>query len=806
MEEQMETLQQQVLECLRFLAHNDLLSGSDAILSNNLADLATLSTAQMVFGARLARRYPQEVEAAGLMVPAAEAIDSYLEREQERAGREAEAAAGITAENLEALLKSPSRVTLATDVGDKVLIMVEFPFDRAKVTAVQALKERIQGWMFDHFSKKDWCYPVGPENAALVVDALAPFPDFAIGPGIRSYVGRARYLEVSGRELAELEASVLELERETALQVAHPYLQGKPLADGHPLYQHQREAVRTLISQQRAVLAHDLGLGKTRVALIAAKAYGLPLLVIAPVGLHINWQREAEAAQVPISGLISWAKIPEPPDQDYVLIADEAHYAMNLDSIRTQAFLKLAEQAHTCWPLTGTPMKNARPINLLPLLMAIRHPLAANRGHYEKYFCAGYHRSVGRKNSVYDVSGAAHLDELHQQIKDQVLYRKKEECLDLPPKTRTTRTAEATGQALKHYQQTQDRLRKEHERRMQAKAEERVQELLALLGEEQGAQVDRAALVAELAQDDNNAVALIEMGLLRHAGSLAKVESAVELAQEVLDEGESIVIFTTYRDTADQLAAKLACDILNGDTPKKERQHLIDQFQARESKALVCTIGAGGEGITLTAAQTVLLVDRPWTPGEAVQCEDRLHRIGQKDAVTSIWLQFGRLDSRIDALLQQKQQVIDQVLAGKRATAGNVPSVRALAAEIIASVHNDIPVEAFLAAHGLALPDGSELLEETAAPETEQTGGPRRRTRRHRPQNGLRKDGGQDKRVKGKAPRQRLDVKLDPEVIAFLRTLKTESQNTSKEAGYSGFLEDQVRASAAFQRWQRKQS
>jgi superfamily II DNA/RNA helicase len=249
----------------------------------------------------------------------------------------------------------------------------------------------------------------------------------------------------------------------------------------------------------------------------------------------------------------------------------------------------------------------------------------------------------------------------------------------------------------------------------------------------------------------------------------------------------------------------LACDVLDGDVPKKERQHMIDQFQAREIRTLVCTIGAGGVGITLTAAQTVILIDRPWTPGDTIQCEDRLHRIGQKDAVTSLWIQFGGLDQRIDALLQQKQQIIDQVLTGKRATAGNVPSVRALAAEIMASVRSDTPVEEFLAAHGLALPDGSELLEETTESETEQIAPARKRTRRHRPQNGLRKDGQPDQRVKGKVTRQRLDVKLDPEVIAFLRTLKAPNQSAAKEPGYSGFLEDQVRASQAFQQWQKKQ-
>lgn len=68
------------------------------------------------------------------------------------------------------------------------------------------------------------------------------------------------------------------------------------------------------------------------------------------------------------------------------------------------------------------------------------------------------------------------------------------------------------------------------------------------------------------------------------------------------------------RERSSQLAHKLACDALNGDTPPKERQHMIDQFQAREIRAPVCTYGAGGVGITLTAAQTVLLVDRPGHP------------------------------------------------------------------------------------------------------------------------------------------------------------------------------------------------
>lgn len=1165
----MEVIQSQVENCLRYLAENDShLTGADVLLSSRLAEQSALSAAQVVFGARLARRYQQVLEAAGLTVPSEEAIDAAIEQEKNQAGKLAEQEAQLHSMPKSELSlpegeeppKNPNQVYLHQDRSfNEQRIVVEFPYSRAKVQALQPLKNSVDGWAFDRYGKKEWSYPA--VAAVQVVESLAEFLDFQIGIGVAELIGQAQYAETFGSELAALEASVLELEREAAMQVAYPYLQGKPLADGHPLYQHQREAVRTLISSQRAVLAHDLGLGKTRSALIAAKSYGLPILVIAPIGLHINWQREAEAADVMLDELISWAKIPEPPETDYTLIADECHLAQSLEAQRTQAFLKLCEQAHAVFPLTGTPMRNAKPINLFPLLVAIRHPLAANRRWYEERYCAGYYRKVGRKNYVFDASGSSHLDELHQLIKDQVLYKKKEECLDLPPKTRIMRTAEVAGATAKTYEKTLDHLRKEHERRMKAKLEERIQELLTELGEEHPERVNREALALELSQDEHNAVALVEMALLRHAGSVAKAESAVELAQEVLDEDGSVVLFTIYRDTADQIAQKLACDVLNGDTPQKERQHMIDQFQVRESRALVCTYGAGGVGITLTAAQTVILVDRPWTPGDTVQAEDRCvakgqlvmteqglrpiesikvgdrvlthsgnwrevtatkrrehrglmtqitytrysepllcthdhkiyvkrgncapewikahealpgdflvmprphsseqqpivclpstarhtgtminnwgvaqtngrykmlaeqfelndnllwlfgwylaegfssiasgkgrfislsahederpilermqktfrdmgvnstiyadekdkgielrafsyelahwfgewfgdgcenkrippfllniskpqaltlleayiagdgyernqqkewvsvsqtlasqmallalqcgyaptlrlvdndhhkncwigcytidgkpdnkalaywdeqyvynpirkvetffatrrpptyvydltvdddhsfvvgqavvhncHRIGQKGAVTSFWLQFDGLDLRIDALLQQKQERIDQVLLGKRATVGGVPSVRGLATEIMTSVYNDTPVEEFLVQHGLALPDNNELLTEQTLSTPEST----TRQRRHRPQNGLRKDGNRDHRVKGSAPRQRIDIKLDPEIIGFLRTLKAENKNTAKEPGYSGFLEELVRQSDAFQHWQQE--
>src|SRR5258706_9629324 len=114
---------------------------------------------------------------------------------------------------------------------------------------------------------------------------------------------------------------------------------------------------------------------------------------------------------------------------------------------------------------------------------------------------------------------------------------------------------------------------------------------------------------------------------------------------------------------------------------------MIDPFQAEESKLLVATIGAGGIGIILTAAQVVVMVDRAWTPGDTEQAEDRAHRLGQRHNVTSIWLQYGPVDEKIDQLLELKQERIETILRGRSKNLRGVPGIRALAKEIMESVH-----------------------------------------------------------------------------------------------------------------------
>src|SRR5690606_5120438 len=104
---------------------------------------------------------------------------------------------------------------------------------------------------------------------------------------------------------------------------------------------------------------------------------------------------------------------------------------------------------------------------------------------------------------------------------------------------------------------------------------------------------------------------------------------------------EPIVIFSRFKQlirlVEDRLAKK---DIryvrITGDDSEADRRKAVADFQAGRVRVFLGTIGAGSEGITLTAASTVIFLDRDWTPARNAQAEDRLHRIGQKNAVQVI--------------------------------------------------------------------------------------------------------------------------------------------------------------------------
>ena len=443
----------------------------------------------------------------------------------------------------------------------------------------------------------------------------------------------------------------------------------KPLANGWELRNYQKEGVNWLIHRQRGgiyhggILADDMGLGKTIEALTAAKLLRSHLschvFVVCPVSLIENWQREAERVGVKIEIFSNhYRKIPQPVSSQYIAIADEAHYFQNPKSARTKKIKELVEHENciASWLLTGTPIKNGSPINLFPLLEMCQHELAKDKSQYIDRYCAPVHRQYG-KQSFWDITGAAHLDELSAETKDVILRRTKKECLkELPDKMRLYKAVELESKEKKAYSKKFKELLADYHRRVK-------------LGEVDGA-----------------AEALVTLNYIRKLNSEHKVPTAIALVEELLEQGQQVVCFTEFVESAKALykAFEQISELLTGDT--KDRQGAVDRFQNGESKLFIGTTKAGGVGITLTAASNVILVDRPWTPGDAEQAEDRCYRLGQQNAVFVNWLRLGVVDESIDNLLAEKQRNIDLVLAGKNEAQIKTKTPKEFAEELLGNL------------------------------------------------------------------------------------------------------------------------
>ena len=99
----------------------------------------------------------------------------------------------------------------------------------------------------------------------------------------------------------------------------------------------------------------------------------------------------------------------------------------------------------------------------------------------------------------------------------------------------------------------------------------------------------------------------------------------------------------------------------------------MDRFQGGDSDLLLATYGAGGLGFTLHRARHVVLLERPWTPGDVDQAEDRCHRIGMDGGLTSHWLQLGLADQLVDALVASKANRIELLLGPRRISVDRQP-------------------------------------------------------------------------------------------------------------------------------------
>jgi hypothetical protein len=276
--------------------------------------------------------------------------------------------------------------------------------------------------------------------------------------------------------------------------------------------------------------------------------------------------------------------------------------------------------------LTGTPvMNNAK--DLISQL-AIMNQLQALGGykHFYNRYCGGN----GKEST--------NLKELHYKLATTCFFRrlKKDVLTELPDKSRRILTCDITN-------------RKEYNDAM-ADFATYLREYTSKTDEE-----IRRSMRAEI---------LVRMNKCRNISARGKMNEVVEYIDEVVDAGEKVIVFIHQKEIALKLMQHYPTAVtVRGDDDKEARSIAIDKFQTDpNTKIIICSIKAAGVGITLTASSRVAMVEQPWTAADCDQCEDRAHRLGQKNAVEiTYFLGADTIDEYMYDIIESKRNVANEV-------------------------------------------------------------------------------------------------------------------------------------------------
>lgn len=421
-----------------------------------------------------------------------------------------------------------------------------------------------------------------------------------------------------------------------------------------PPMDHQKLAIEKLVANERFILADDMGLGKTTSTVIASLESGSKkILVICPASLKINWYREiqnyTDRSISIVEGkkwesadfvIVNYDIIKNFHDSENVensvivkenfdlVIIDEAHYIQNKKAARTQLCNDVANKIGKVWLLTGTPL-TSRPINYFNLLELVDSPVAQNWMAYVRRYCDGFQFRAGNRK-IWNVNGSSNLEELRDRTQHTILRRLKEEILDLPDKIITPIYLDLKSDTYK-----------------------------ALMGE-------YFDWYRNNEESKSLALQFSKLMKVRQIISQEKIKNTIEIANSSIDQEKKVIIFTNFTDTLNQFVDyfKKDCVYLDGSCSKNQRQEAVDRFQNDDKvKVFVGNLKAAGVGITLTAAEVVIMNDLSFVPSDHSQAEDRAYRIGQNKGVSIYYPIFeNTIEGKIYDILSRKKNIFETVM------------------------------------------------------------------------------------------------------------------------------------------------
>lgn len=434
-------------------------------------------------------------------------------------------------------------------------------------------------------------------------------------------------------------------------------------------YPYQLKGIARGLELKRFMNCDEPGLGKTLQSIATINlADAFPCLVVCPSSLKINWQRE-------------WEKF---TDKKAMILTDKVRdtwtfffqtgmhqvFIVNYESLKkyfVQRIKKaegwtlrdvefrnsinlfksvIIDESHRCksastqqakfckgictgkeWviELTGTPVVN-RPKDLIPQLAILDR--MNDFGGYKPFvdrYCSGQRE-------------ASNLRELNFNLWKYCMFRREKSLVltDLPDKIRQVNTCEITN-------------RKEY---MDAE-----RDLIMYLQKYKDADDDKIAKAMR-------GEVMVRINILRQISARGKVRDVIEFVKDFQENGKKIILFCSLHEVVDQLKRYFPTAVsVTGRDSQDEKQRAVDAFQNNpKADIIVCSIKAAGVGLTLTASSNVAFVEFPWTYADCCQCEDRAHRIGQKDSVTCYYF-LGRrtIDEKVYRIIQEKKNIANAV-------------------------------------------------------------------------------------------------------------------------------------------------
>ena len=410
------------------------------------------------------------------------------------------------------------------------------------------------------------------------------------------------------------------------------------------------------------LLADEMGLGKTVQALAMMESLPGPHIVVCPSSLVWNWCREAERfvpglKALAIEGAGREELFEKISSSDIVVtsyallrrdigryegrrfstaVLDEAQHIKNPDSQNARAACALEADAR--FILTGTPLENS----LRDLWSLFDFLLPGYLGS-RKDFQERYEKPLleGERGPLWD--------RLNRRVRPWMLRRKKSDLLpELPDKIEQIVEVELTPAQKSVYTGLQIAARAEVDAMKESGGAARMRVLTALLRLRQ---------------------ACCDLRLLgkESPGSSAKLDALLELVGEAADGGHRVLVFSQFTAMLDLIAPALdeagfAWCRLDGST--KDRASVVEKFQSDPAiPVFLISLKAGGSGLNLTAADTVIHFDPWWNPAVEAQATDRTHRIGQTNVVTSIKLiARDTVEHRVIAMQEKKRALISGLL------------------------------------------------------------------------------------------------------------------------------------------------